>query len=326
MRIGSLRWIVPKAALVSLIALTYSAMVTGAEKAMPEPKPVGLIGEPSGTGPMPAVAERVSSLLTHTLYHPAKMPDKELPLVIWGNGGCADNGLMYAYFLREISSHGFFVVSLGYPRMEGMIRAPQQSEPTPPPAPPPGTRIVDPTHAEQFLEAIDWANAETNRQGGPFFHKIDTKHIAVMGHSCGGLQAIHVSADPRITTSIIMNSGVLNEGPEGGIMELKVSKDELKNIHAPVAYINGGPKDMAFKNSVDDVSRIDQVPVFFAHNDVGHGGTYLTSPNGGAYAEIATKWLEWQLKSDEAASKMFVGADCGYCTDEGWTVKKYIEK
>ncbi len=292
------------------------------ESAQPEPKPVGVIGDPSGTGPMPAVAEAVASLRTHTLYHPADLPDRALPLLVWGNGACADNGLMYSAFLREIASHGFFIISLGYPRVEGRMERPAN-----PPVPrSQRTRTPDQTKASQFTEAIDWATSATNRSDGPFFHKIDVGHIAVAGHSCGGLQAIRASADPRVSTSIIMNSGVLNEGPNSGLSGIQVTKDELKNYHAPVAYINGGPTDIAFKNSVDDVSRIRQVPVFFAYNDVGHGGTYWSASNGGAYAEMAAKWLEWQLKGDQGAAKMFTGPDCGYCVDKAWTVKSFVSK
>ena len=332
MRAGHLKWGRLAAALVLLASLAFGSSVAAAENAQPAPKPVGVIGEPTGTGQWPAVAEAVASLRTHTLYHPAKMPDQKLPLLVWGNGACVDNGLMYAAFLREIASHGFFVISLGYPRMEGF--GPRGAGAPPPAAPPPaatpanGNRPppVDPTHASQFFDAIKWADAETNRQGSPFFHKIDTDHIAVAGHSCGGLQAIRVSASPRVSTTLVMDSGVFNEAPPVNLMELKVTKDELQKFHAPVAYINGGPTDIAFKNSVDDVSRIHQVPVFFAYNDSGHGGTYLTQPNGGAFAQMATKWLEWQLKSDQEAGKMFVGPDCGYCTAKGWTVKDFIKQ
>ncbi len=104
-----------------------------------------------------------------------------------------------------------------------------------------------------------------------------------MGHSCGGLQAIRVSADPRVSTSMIFNSGVLNGGPASGRSGIQVTKDELSKLHAPVAYITGGPTDIAHPNAVDDVSRIDGPPLFFAYNGIGHGGTFRVAPNGGDY-------------------------------------------
>ena len=44
-----------------------------------------------------------------------------------------------------------------------------------------------------MLEAIDWATRENARVGSAFPGHIDVSHIAVGGHSCGGLQALSVS-------------------------------------------------------------------------------------------------------------------------------------
>ncbi len=67
--------------------------------------------------------------------------------------------------------------------------------------------------------------------------------------------------------------------------------------------------------------KIDKVPVAMANHDVGHGGTY-SQPNGGEFGRVAVAWLQWQLKSDEAAGKMFKGASCGLCTDTKWKFEK----
>ena len=67
-------------------------------------------------------------------------------------------------------------------------------------------------------------------------------------------------------------------------------------MHGPIAYINGGPTDIAYKNALDDFSRLSRVPVFFGENGVGHGGTFWSAPNGGDYAKVATAWMSWQLK------------------------------
>ena len=91
------------------------------------PGVAGVLGEASGTGPWPAVAELVDALPTHTIYRPAKLPKAALPLFVWGNGACRDNGLAHGAFLRQIASQGYFVVSVGRPREE------RPFNPAPPP-------------------------------------------------------------------------------------------------------------------------------------------------------------------------------------------------
>src|SRR5688572_7195880 len=108
--------------------------------------PIGVIGSAWGSGPMPAVAEVREDLQTHTLYRPATLPAKSLPLLVWGNGACRDDGLAHEAFLREIASHGYIVIALGRARVAGA--------PATRPALPPG---VDETDAAQMTEAMDWA-------------------------------------------------------------------------------------------------------------------------------------------------------------------------
>ena len=58
-----------------------------------------------------------------------------------------------------------------------------------------------------------------------------------------------------------------------------------------------------------------------ANFDVGHGGTYA-QPNGGEFGKVAVAWLQWQLKGDKTAAKMFSGPDCGLCKDTEWKFEK----
>jgi hypothetical protein len=101
---------------------------------------------------------------------------------------------------------------------------------------------------------------------------------------------------------------------------VQISKDDLLKLHTPVAYIIGGPTDIAYTNAEDDVKRIAHVPVFYANLPVGHGGTFRTVPNGGAWARVGAAWLDWQLKHDVRAGRMFTGKACGLCRDQRWTI------
>jgi uncharacterized protein len=182
-------------------------------------------------------------------------------------------------------------------------------------------RKNDPTDIAQMSQAMTWA---ANRIADPvdeLYEHINASRIALAGHSCGGLQAIKISADPRILTSMIFDSGVHNR--PGGRSKIQVSKDELANLHGPMAYFTGGPSDIAHSNASDDVKRITHVPVFFCWLPVGHGGTF-SAPDGGDWAEVAVHWLDWQLKSNRTAGSWFLGKDCGLCRDKRWTVEQFV--
>lgn len=263
------------------------------------------VGASSGSGPYPAIAESRAELPRHTVYRPVEWPGAALPLYVWGNGGCSSNGLAHAAYLRQIVSHGYVIVALGTPGGG---------------AAPPADANTDATQASQMIEAIEWAERETAREGGPFHRRIDVTRIAVGGHSCGGLQALAVSHDPRIDTTLVLNSGIYNV-PGSGRSRVQVDKTQLTRLHAPALYLTGGPSDVAHPNATDDVARIDRVPVFFGVLPVGHGGTF-SAPDGGEWATVTTRWLDWQLKADADASRDFAGKDCRLCTDTRWTVEQ----
>lgn len=144
----------------------------------------------AGTGPYPAIVEGDLSLPTHTIYRPHDLDSfgatARLPIVAWGNGGCANSSQPFRPFLLEIASYGFLVIALGDARE-------LEHEP-----------VFSSTQASQLLDAIDWAIAEHARPESRYAGKLAPDKIAVMGQSCGGLQALAVSPDPRITTSVVL--------------------------------------------------------------------------------------------------------------------------
>jgi hypothetical protein len=284
----------------------------------PLPPRIGPIGEPAGTGAYPAIAEGRADAPGYTIYSPHRPPSASMPLVLWGNGACVDNGLSAGNFLREIASHGYFVIANGAARQERLAAQPAPSAPAAPPPPP--RRTADETSVAQLLAAIDWAERASADPAHPYYGRIDTGRIAVMGHSCGGLQALAAGADPRIDTVVAFASGVYQR-PGGGRSGVAIVKEDLRSLHTPVAYVLGGPEDIAYPNGADDYDRIGHVPVMLASLPVGHGGTFDIA-NGGDWARVGTAWLDWQLKADHNAARWFVGPDCRLCTTFGWTVQR----
>lgn len=313
---------------IAALALVASAATAQTGDAPDTP---GVIGAPAGTGALPAVAEARADAPGYTLYRPARLPRGRLPLVLWGNGGCRDNGLSASHFLREMASHGYIVVANGAPRGEQPVAdaIPVANGPTPPPPgmpTAPDRKTPDETRVSQLLAAIDWIKGAAANRNDPLYARVDTTRIAVMGHSCGGLQALAAGADPRIDAVVAFASGVyVRTG--NGLSGVTIAKDDLLKLHTPVAYVLGGPTDVAYPNGMDDFSRIAHVPVMAASLPVGHGGTFRLA-NGGEWAQVGAAWLDWQLKHDRKAAYWFVGADCRLCADSRWTVqrKQFPEK
>jgi dienelactone hydrolase len=281
---------------------------------------------PLGSGPYRAVMEVDPGLPSHTLYHPADLAAAgRLPVVVWGNGACANGGDRFRWFLSDIASYGYLVMAVGPIRHQDTW-PPQLMNPIAAgasPALPKGAapQLSTPvTHSAQLLDALHWAVAENERQGSRFYHRLDTKAVAAMGQSCGGAQALEASADPGIRTTVLWNSGLF-----AGVTTMAggapLTKADLKKLHGPIAYISGDDEDLAFANANDDFERIDQVPVFRAYGrGVVHEGTY-SERNGGEFAGIAVAWLNWQLKGDHRAAHLFVGPTCGLCVNPHWVVR-----
>ncbi len=271
------------------------------------------LAQEEGTGPYPAIYENDPGLPTHTVYRPKDLRAVKgrMPLLSWGNGACANNGLAHKNYLLEIASHGFLAIAIGPPTVN-------RTEPRPPGSAGPATK------SSQLLDAINWAIAENGRKGSPYYRKIDTGRIAVMGMSCGGIQTYAVATDPRIRMLGIWNSGILKTPvrPNAPIVMEDVRKDQLEKLHTPIFYVMGDKTDIAFENGLDDFNRLTKVRSIHMYRDgVGHGGTY-GQPNGGEFGKVGVALLKWQLKGDRNAARMFLGGQCGLCQDPAWHLSK----
>jgi dienelactone hydrolase len=264
----------------------------------------------SGSGPYRATRVEEASLPTRTIYRPADLAGVKarLPIVAFGNGGCRNTSVEFTAFLAEIASHGYLVVAAGRNDVDfAMGMAPGTSRNGMP------TQVLDPGI---LTRGVDWAIAENSRKASPYHGKIDTKAIAYMGQSCGGYQALTASRDPRTTTTVVLNSGYFKNLPPGLPHVQLPQRASWSELHAPIAYFIGGPKDAAYTPSRENFAEIESLPVFKAQLPVGHTGAYPGPDMRWTKAVIA--WLDWQLKANEQAKGMFVGAQCGLCTDSNW--------
>jgi hypothetical protein len=309
-----------------LLGLSLSIAASVAQAQTPDGTP-----DIKGTGPYPAAIEKAPGLQTHVIYHPANLDalgGRKLGILAWGNGGCQKHSSPFPY-LGQIASHGYLVVTPGEikygppPARGGEPRAGRPPVAAAAPAagaPRAGGFPLSPTSAKDVLAGIDWAVAENSRKGSPFEGRIDVTKIAVSGHSCGGLQALQVGADPRVKAVIGNNTGtfppsanVMGEPGDGAVV--------LPRLHTPVLYVLGGTTDVAYVNGMADFDRIRRVPVYVLDADVGHGNTF-SDPNGGDAASIAINWLDWQLNGNKEAARNFVGANCVLCSSAKWKIRQ----
>ncbi len=271
------------------------------------------------TGPNKVVVEHDPGLATHTVYRPENLGSSKHPLLVWGEGGCAKNGLTFPKYLSEIASYGFVIVADGPPviRAENGPGAPGPGRGGPPNAAAngrggPPAMPSNMTDGTALIQAMDWMSKEVADPKSRFYQKVDTTHVAAMGMSCGGLMSYGASADPRIATVGIWNSGLIQ--PDEKI---------IAGLHSSVIIVTGGESDIAYKNGKRDFDTMpERVPIFYgSYQPVGHGGTY-NEDNGGAFGAVAVAWLKWQLMNDSSATGKgyFLGPQCSLCKDSKWQI------
>jgi hypothetical protein len=247
----------------------------------------------SGSGPHEVVIETNSDpgIGCGTIYRPADLGGDELyPILVWGEGGCSQDGLSNQAAMGEIASWGYFIVADGTPGGTDSCEGGQDGA--------------------AFLDYITWAIAENNKCCSAYYQSLDTANIAADGFSCGGLMSENVSGDPRFTAIGITSSGLF--GPNAALYDA---------IHTPFKIMNGGPDDMAYENGLNDYDEISSrgIPiVYFSKTSAGHGGDLFQAR--GDFNLVNLAWLNWQLKGDEGSTgKGFLhGSTCEFCTDPGW--------
>lgn len=253
-----------------------------------------------GSGPYKAVAATESTLPNYVVYRPADIDaavqkEGKLPILVFANGGCSDTSITHEKVLSEIASHGYVVVAIGALQMN------------------PGERRSRQTEASMLTDAVDWIAAQYANEDSDYYGNVDLGKIASGGQSCGGAQILAVASDPRFKTYMMFNSGM------GRMSMAGANAKSLKALHGPIVYIAGGPSDVAHANALLDYDTIVTNPAAFANlENGGHMGTFGRR-FGGSFARMALAWLDWQLKSRDEASAVFLRPALEQFP--GWTMK-----
>jgi len=256
----------------------------------------------------PTVREPAPGLAKHTIFRPADLtifgPDS-LPVLFYANGGCNASNFGATYILTVLASRGFFVVANG--AFDAVLQGGN----------------VTPSNLTDAINWIDQADAT-------YFNRIDTSKMAVMGQSCGGLEALVAAANPRINTAIALNTGFFATPLNG------FGREQLANIHKPVLWFNGGPQDVAYQNSLDNYNILaaQGTGVYLAINPhAWHSGLLFGIKDGVgdttllAQAEqLIVNWLDYFLNGNVVAGRYFFGFNCGLCKHPDYSVKTNMDR
>ena len=253
----------------------------------------------SGTHQVTVETNSGAGISEGTIFRPTDLGGTEkYPIIVWGEGGCSENGLSNSAAMAELASHGYFVIADGTPNGSAS-RTMDSSNPA--------------SMGKPLLAYVDWAVAENGKSCSAYYQSLDATKIGANGFSCGGLMSEGTAGDPRITTWGLNSSGLLSE-----------NQAFYKTVHTPVLVVLGGSGDVAYANGERDYTNLAgmAIPIMLFSKALGHGGD-LFSKNGGDFTKIDLGWFNWWLKGDETANGkgVLVGASCTYCTDSAWEVK-----
>jgi len=127
-----------------------------------------------GTGKYGPVTYQVTEQFPgYTVYVPPKANGEKLPVILWANGMCSDDGSGFSSFLLEVSSHGYIIVANGAPG-SGMSKQAGQDK------------------MKKALEMVD------KQAGTGVLANADKTRIAAAGQSCGGMNAYLMATEPRV--------------------------------------------------------------------------------------------------------------------------------
>jgi hypothetical protein len=230
-----------------------------------------------GTQPCNATAPNTDSCLDfklYSVYYPANWPSGPIPVLVWGNGTCAQpEG--YGPLLRYVASYGFFIVA-------------------------PNSREVGSGAPQK--KAIDFAAAANKDSSSPYFGHLDLSKVGAMGHSQGGQGTAAASADSRVVSAILFN-------PLSG-----TASKPFMFVSGDMDIINTNPTAMqtAIGAQSKGAYVFYHNPTGASGDTLkGHLVLMLTPDR---VTEQTVAWWQATLLNDPTATAKFAGQNCAFCT------------
>lgn len=290
------------AVLTALVAVVAAAVVPGTPEAEPAAPPASEVFHPVVRE---AAAKTGDYAAEYTVYRPADLDRSRtrLPVVVFGNGACRHTSNDELLTLETLlAAHGFVVVAVG-----GFDQPALTENGTPVP--------------KVITDAITWAERENRRPGSDLRDRLDPRRIGVTGHSCGGLEALVAGADPRVKSVLSLDSGFFADGTLG------YGRENLRNLHTPTLFVDGGPADVAYPNSGANYDLVTVPAVRATNPAAGHTGFVYGQRDGNPDPSVREEavgvfvnWFDFTLNGTRTARDYFLGARCGLCATAGWTV------
>ncbi|SFW78874.1 hypothetical protein [Amycolatopsis australiensis] len=296
------------AAATALVAVT-AALVPGAHGTGTDVAAAAAPAPPAAAVFHPVVREAAARTgdyaAEYTVYRPADLDQlrDRLPVVVFGNGACrhvSNDELLTLETL--LAAHGFAVVAVG-----GFAEPALTENGSPEPS--------------VITDAITWAERENGRRGSALRDRLDTRRIGVAGHSCGGIEALVAGADPRVKSVLSLDSGFFADGTLG------YGRENLRNLHTPAMFVDGGPNDVAYPNSGANYDLVTVPAVRATNPAAGHTGFVYGQRDGNPdpsvreeAVRVLVNWFDFTLNGSRSARGYLLGAECGLCTTPGWTV------
>lgn len=166
--------------------------------------------------------------------------------------------------------------------------------------------------------AIDWAETAATQRGSSLRNRIDLDKLTVTGWSCGGFTAMGTAVvDDRVDSILGFNtaSSPFASAPQP-------TREDLPTLDVPIAWIMGGPGDIAYTGFQAGWAMPLTVPMFQAqHPYLVHHLGWSSQESQLEFAEIAIYWLDLTFSGNKRAGAYLLGTPCGICDNPNWTVE-----